>query len=183
MKVEELIEGCRRGSRKHFSELYDRFSPAMYGICLRYSGSAEEAEDILQEGFIKVFMQLRTYDSSRGSLQGWMRKIFVHMAIDYYRKRTVALNLYPFEIADNGVAEDEEEEHEIDLSQEQLLQMIRELPLGYRTVFNLYVIEENSHKEIAIMLGISESTSKSQLMKARRVLQQKIKHYLVYNSR
>jgi RNA polymerase sigma factor (sigma-70 family) len=180
MHADELVAGCLSGSRRHFSELYDRFAPAMYGICLRYSGSAEEAEDILQEGFIKVFINLKTYDSAKGSLQGWMRKVFVHTAIDYYRKKTLALNLYPFEMAENGA---EEEEPTIDLSQEQLLEMIRSLPIGYRTVFNLHVIEENTHKEIAKLLGISENTSKSQLMKARKMLQQKIKHYLVFNSR
>src|SRR5207237_1047696 len=136
MQDEELIEGCRRGSRRHFSELYDRFSPAMYGICLRYSGSSEEAEDILQEGFMKVFIQLKTYDSSKGSLQGWMRKIFVHKAIDYYRKRALALNLFQNGISENGAVhyEPEEEEAPIDLSMAKLLEMIRALPVGYRTV-------------------------------------------------
>jgi RNA polymerase sigma factor (sigma-70 family) len=178
MTVDELIEGCRRGSRRHFSELYDRFAPAMYGICLRYSGSADEAEDILQEGFIKVFTQLNKYDESRGSLGGWMHQIFVYTAIDCIRKRTLTLNLYPIDIPGVNGAAVYEEEVQIDLTQEQLLGMIRELPTGYRTVFNLHVIEEKSHKEIATLLGIAENTSRSQLLKARKMLQEKIKHYL-----
>jgi RNA polymerase sigma-70 factor (ECF subfamily) len=154
----------------------------MFGICLRYSDSAEEAQDILQEGFIKVFTQLKSFDRTKGSPEGWMRRIFVHTAIDYFRKRTMALNLYPLDLADKGWDE-EDEESPVDLSQQQLLEMIRELPTGYRTVFNLHVIEEKNHKEIAVLLGISESTSKTQFMKARKMLQEKIKQFLEANAR
>ena len=177
MHVDELIEGCLRGSRSHFSELYEQFAPMLYGICLRYSDDADEAQDIMQEGFIKVFMQLNTFSKERGALEFWLRKIFVNTAIDYYRKKPPLLNNIPLE---NLTEETEEEEGPFnDLSREQLLEMIRQLPAGYRTVFNLFAIEEVGHKEIAVMLGISENTSKTQLMKARRMLQAKIKQYLI----
>ena len=177
MQVDELIEGCRRGSKSHFSELYDRFSPVMYSICLRYSGSAEEAEDILQEGFINVFMQLKTYDKAKGPFEGWLRKIFVHKAIDYLRKKTIPLNGYPVDLVDENSLE-EKEGLPIDLLPGELLEMVRSLPLGYRTVFNLHVVEEKSHKEIGELLGISENTSKTQFMKARKTLREKIKKRL-----
>jgi RNA polymerase sigma factor (sigma-70 family) len=182
MQVDELIAGCKAGSRTHFSELYESYAPTMYAVCLRYSGSAEEAKDILQEGFINVFTQLKSYDKARGSFEGWLRRIFVHKAIDYFRKRTKSLNLYPIEMADIG-SDEEVDELPIDLSVSQLLEMVRELPVGYRTVFNLYVIEEKNHKEIAELLGISESTSKTQFMKARKTLQDKIKLYLEVDAR
>lgn len=176
MQVEELIAGCKAGSRKHFAELYESYAAAMYGICLRYSGSTEEAEDILQDGFINVFVQIKSFDSARGSFERWMRSIFINRAIDYLRSREHFLNSLPPETADEEWDEEDEvyQEPDIDLSQAELLQMIRELPAGYRAVFNLHVMEEKNHKAIAEMLGISESTSKTQLMKARRMLQEKI---------
>ena len=183
MHVDELIAGCKAGSRSHFSELYETYAPVMYGICYRYSGSAEEAQDLLQEGFINVFMQLKSFDGSKGTFEGWMKRIFVHKAIDFFRKRTMALNLYPLEVAVNDPDEEEDEESHIDLSQTELLEMIRELPVGYRTVLNLHVIEEKNHKEIAELLVISESTSKTQFMKARKMLQEKIKQFMGIDTR
>jgi RNA polymerase sigma factor (sigma-70 family) len=176
MHVEELIEGCKAGSRVHFTELYDRYAPAMYGICLRYSGSTEEAKDILQEGFIKVFLQLNSYDRLRGSFDTWMKNIFIHRAIDYLRHRKLAF-FYPVEFAELIPVEDDEPI--IDISMEELLDMVRRLSPGYRAVFNLHVIEERTHAEIAELLGISENTSKSQYLKARRILQQTIKSKIV----
>src|SRR3569832_388153 len=180
MTDDELVEGCRQGSREHFSELYDRFAPAMYGICLRYSGSVPEAKDVLQESFIKVFERLKEFEVGRAALGAWIRTIVVHTAVDYYRKRTMALNLFPFDIRPNGSAVYEEDEVlPIDyLQHEQLLEIIRQLPVGYRTVFNLHVIEEKTHKEIAELLGFAESTLRTQFIKAKNMLQERIKHYL-----
>jgi RNA polymerase sigma-70 factor (ECF subfamily) len=178
MHVDELIKGCKAGSRHHFSELYAAYAPAMYGICLRYSGNMEEAKDILQEGFIKVFLQLKTYDKARGSVEVWLKGIFVHAAIDFLRKRPMAL-FYPVEIVDNTADDDAANEPPpIELRTEELLQMVCDLPAGYRAVFNLHAIEEKTHPEIAALLGISEGTSKSQLMKARRMLQERIREKL-----
>jgi RNA polymerase sigma factor (sigma-70 family) len=176
MRVDELIEGCKSGSRIHFTELYDRYAPAMYGICLRYSGSTAEAKDILQEGFIKVFLQLHTFDKTRAPFEVWLRKIFIYRSIDYLRHRKMAL-FYPVEFAELEIEEEEDDEYEmpLDFSMQELLDMVRELPTGYRTVFNLFAIEEKTHVEIAELLDISVNTSKSQYKKARRMLQEKIR--------
>jgi RNA polymerase sigma factor (sigma-70 family) len=174
MHVDELVEGCINGSRIHFTELYDRYAPAMYGICLRYSGNTEEAKDILQEGFIKVFLQIKTYDKARAPFEVWLRKIFIYRAIDYIRHRKRAM-FYPVEFAELDIEEEEEEELDeissVDLSIEELLDMVQKLPTGYRLVFNLFAIEEKTHAEIAQLLGISINTSKSQYKKARAMLQ------------
>jgi RNA polymerase sigma factor (sigma-70 family) len=176
MHVNEIIAGCKDGSARHFDKLYETYSYKLYGICKRYSRDAEEAKDILQEGFIKVFMQLKTFDERKGSFDGWLKKIFVHQAVDYYRKKLQAVNF----VSSDDVAEEPHDDAELscDLSQEELLELVRELPAGYRMVFNLFVMEEMSHKEIAEQLGITVSTSKSQFYKARKLLQEKIKQVM-----
>lgn len=178
MHDDELIKGCLKGSKRHFNELYEKYSYSLYGICLRYSNDEDDAKDILQEGFIKVFTHLKTFDDKKGAFEHWLKRIFVNQAIDMYRKKSImADSLQAGDLSD----EIPEEEHGegINLTQEELLEMVRELPAGYRTVFNLFVIENMGHKEIATMLGISESTSKSQFFKGRKLLQEKIKHRLL----
>ena len=182
MQVDDLIAGCINGGKRYFDELYETYSRRLYGICLRYSGDQEEAKDILQEGFVKLFGQLKSFDSKKGSFEGWMRRVFVNHAIDYYRKRKqLPVSVAPENIADE--VRDVEEEHQYDLSEREILELIRELPNGYRMVFNLFVIEELSHKEIAAMLGISESTSKSQFHKARKMLREKIEQVSLVNQK
>lgn len=162
-----LIEGCLKGKSFAQEKLFKKYYALMLAICLRYSDNKSEARDILQEGFVKIYGKLHLF-KFEGSFIGWMKRIMVNTAIDKYRKniqtpRSVELN-------DNlNAAEDESILSK--LGHEDLLRIIQKLPKGYRTVFNMYVIEGYSHKEIATKLGISEGTSKSQLFKAKQQLQ------------
>lgn len=172
---DNFIERCLDNDSKAQGELYKHYAPKMFGICLRYAKNQMEAEDVLQEGFIKVFRYLKDY-RSEGSLEGWIRRTMVNTAINFYKKKTK----YQKEISlDQTEPISNEEESAIDkLSAKELLEVIRELPDGYRMVFNLNVIEGYTHKEIGEMLKISENTSKSQLSRARGVLQDKLKNKL-----
>lgn len=146
------------------------FSAKMFGICLRYCKSYDEAKDVLQEGFLKVFSKLEQFNFA-GSFEGWVRRVIVNTAIERLRiqNRNVAL-----ENAPELYVEMEEEDLPV-LSSAELLEMIQELPTQYKMVFNLYVFEKMQHKEIAEMLGISEGGSKSNLSRARAILQEKVK--------
>ncbi|MCK4568848.1 MAG: sigma-70 family RNA polymerase sigma factor [Bacteroidales bacterium] len=169
---EDFIERCLNNDSKTQGELYRQFAPKMFGICLRYTKNKMEAEDVLQEGFIKVFRYLKDY-RNEGSLEGWIRKTVVNTAINFYKKKVK----YQKDVSlDQTEPINNEEESAIDkLSAKELLELIQELPDGYRMVFNLNVIEGYTHKEIGDMLNISENTSKSQLSRARGVLQEKLK--------
>jgi RNA polymerase sigma factor (sigma-70 family) len=167
----ELIKGCLKNDPKAQEELYRLYSGKMYGVCLRYSKNHMEAEDVLQEGFIKVFLQLKNF-RNEGSLEGWIRRTIINTAINFYRKNIKTnkdVDIDKIELAniDNESVLDK-------LSTQELLDTIKELPDGYRIIFNLNVIEGYTHKEIGDMLNLSENTSKSQLSRARQVLQKKI---------
>ena len=152
--------------------LYKHFAPRMYGICLRFAGNQMEADDILQEAFIKIFTKLKDF-RNEGSLEGWIRRTIINTAINFYRrnlKYATMNDLEGVEKPDNNQADIHDK-----ISHDDLLRLINELPNGYRTVFNLNVIEGYTHKEIGKMLNISDNTSKSQLTRARTALQQKIK--------
>ncbi len=170
---EDFIERCLGNDPKAQGKLYQRFAPKMFGICLRYTRNSAEAEDILQEGFIKVFRHLKDYRSD-GSLEGWIRRTMVNTAINFYKKKAK----YQKDISlEQSEPINQNEESALDkLSAKELLEFIHELPDGYRMVFNLNVIEGYTHKEIGKMLNISENTSKSQLSRARSVLQAKLKN-------
>ncbi len=176
MSIEELIKGCLKGKGSHFSELYDRFSSGMYSICLRYSGDEDEAKDLLQEGFLRIFQKLNTYEKSRGSFEGWVKRIFINLCIDYYRKNKFRSSNRDIEEFGDILPEEENEVIGIlhDISYEELILEIGKLPPGYRTVFNMHIIEGKGHKEIAADLNIAESTSKTQLFKARNLLQKNL---------
>ena len=170
----DLISGCIEGNRRMQEELYSRFSPRMYAVCLRYAGNAEEAEDILQESFIKIFKKLDSF-RSEGSFEGWIRRICVNTAIEHFRRKRYLQTV------------SEKEENTIEgkdisvldkMAAKDILALIKELSPGYRTVFNMYVVEGYTHKEIADMLGISEGTSKSQLSRAKVILQHLVKKYI-----
>ena len=169
--VSDLIEGCLNGDRLAQELLYKQFSPKMYAVCLRYAGKADDAQDILQDGFVKVFKNLHMYRGD-GSFEGWVRRIFVNTAIEHYRRQ---VNLYPVTENHENLFEARDLSALDNLSMKDIMKMIQELSPGYRTVFNLYVIEGYSHKEIAEIVGISEGTSKSQLARAKGVLQNIIK--------
>jgi RNA polymerase sigma-70 factor (ECF subfamily) len=146
------------------------FSAKMFGVCLRYCHNYDEAKDILQDGFIKVFEKIRQY-GQRGSFEGWVRRIIVNTALEKYRKNNVTLTIDKIpEIKD----EEENEEGELEISMKELLQYVQNLPERYRMVFNLYVFEELTHKEIGEAMGINEGTSKSDLSRARAILQKQI---------
>ncbi|MDD2412069.1 MAG: sigma-70 family RNA polymerase sigma factor [Bacteroidales bacterium] len=172
MTDEELVKGCVEGKSKFQQALYNKFAPVMKGVCIRYSDTIEEAEDILQDGFIKVFLNLKNFRLD-GSLEGWVRRIMVNTALNYYRaKQKSSYHANIDEIVE--IVEDVRIDNYDKLNTKVLLQMIEELPPGYRMVFNMFEIEGYSHKEIADELNVSVNTSKSQLLKARRSLQQKI---------
>lgn len=154
--------------------LYQRFAPKMYGVCLRYAGNAEEAEDIVQEGFIKVFRKMDSF-RSEGSFEGWIRRIFVNTAIEHFRRKNY---LQPVTEKEENTVEGKYLSVLDSLAEKDVIALIQKLSPGYRAVFNMYVIEGYTHKEIADILGISEGTSKSQLSRAKSVLQDKVKsHY------
>lgn len=167
----ELIEHCLANDPRAQEFLYKRFSRRMYGVCLRFARNTLEADDILQEGFIKVFAHLKDFRSD-GSLEGWVRRVIVNTAINYYNSRLQELNETPI---DKAVVMNSTTEDILDkISAGDLLHLIQGLPEGYRMVFNLYVIEGYNHQEIAEMLKISENTSKSQLSRARMALQERL---------
>lgn len=170
----DLIEGCIRGDRKMQYELYQRFAPKMYGVCLRYAGNTEEAEDILQEGFIKVFNKIGSF-RSEGSFEGWIRRIFVNTAIEHFRKKTY---LQPITEYEEDTVEGKYLSVLDSLAEKDIIQLVQQLSPGYRTVFNMYVIEGYTHKQIAETLGISEGTSKSQLSRAKLILQDLVRQFI-----
>ena len=167
----ELRRGCIAGRRDHQELLYRYFSPKMFAISLRYANDYHSAEDILQEGFIKVFNNIDRFRGD-GSFEGWMKRIFINTAIEYYRKSN---NHNGHAELDKVSSQYISEKALENLAKEDLLRLIQKLSPGYRTVFNLYVIEGYAHKEIAQMLKISEGTSKSQLARARGLLKKMLK--------
>ncbi len=167
----ELIQESISGNRAMQNKLYQKFAPAMMGLCLRYSKGSHDAEDILQEGFIKVFTCIKQY-SFKGSFEGWIKKIMVNCALQRLRNKNL---LYP--VSTTGYCEDEPFDANAILdaiSTKELLSLIQGLPPMCRIVFNLHVFEGLKHKEIADMLEISEGTSKSNLHDARKMLQRKL---------
>ena len=170
----DLIHGCLEGDRRMQTEMYLRFSPRMYAVCLRYAGNAEEAEDILQEGFIKVFKKLDSF-RKEGSFEGWVRRIFVNTAIEHFRRKRY---LQPVTEKEENTIEGKYFSVLDELAEKDILALVQELSPGYRTVFNLYVVEGYTHKEIADMMEISEGTSKSQLSRAKVILQDMVKKFI-----
>jgi RNA polymerase sigma factor (sigma-70 family) len=165
----DLITDCLAGKRNAQEALYKKYSSKMLAICLRYLSDKAEAEDAMINGFVRVFSQLENF-RQEGSFEGWIRRIVVNEALAMLRKKS-KMYLEPAESADYHADYQIEEKH---LEAEELLAMVQQLPTGYRTVFNLYAIEGYSHKEIADLLGITESTSKSQLNRARNMLKNAI---------
>ncbi len=164
----ELIDGCIRGDRKCQKALFERYGGVMLTVCRRYTRHHMEAEDILQDSWVKVFKNINRF-KFEGSFEGWIRRIVVNTALKNYQKSSFQKEQIGLESYQEGTMEPVAFSK---LQEEELMDMIATLPDGYRLVFNLYVIEGFSHKEIAEQLGIQESTSRSQLVKARRMLQE-----------
>jgi RNA polymerase sigma-70 factor (ECF subfamily) len=167
----ELISGCQENSKRHQKALYERYAPYMMGVCMRYASCEEEAEDLLQEGFITIFKKLDSFEG-RGELGAWMRKIFVNTALMHYRKAKHQQQLVELESQAYKVESGSDPLQT--LSAGELMQMMQQLPGGARMVFNLYAVEGYEHHEIAEQMGISVGTSKSQYSRARQLLRAQI---------
>ncbi|MBK7358194.1 MAG: sigma-70 family RNA polymerase sigma factor [Saprospiraceae bacterium] len=170
MEIEQIIQGCLKGDRISQKALFDRYSGKMLAVCSRYSRHLMEAEDLLQDGFIKVFTNLEQY-KFEGPFEQWIRRIMINNAIKNCHRKSFQNE---YSVGDELPETFEDPEAIDSMSERELLGLINELPDGYRMVFNLYAIEGYSHKEISESLKIEESTSRSQLVKARKVLQDKL---------
>jgi RNA polymerase sigma factor (sigma-70 family) len=168
MTEEYIIAGCLHNEPSAQRELYNRFSPKMLSVCYRFAQSREDAEDMLQEGFIKVFTQIHTFQN-KGAFEGWIRRIVVHTCINFLKKYKKFSDSVDLDHA--GFVHIKEESIPSIMHAKQVIECIRLLPLGYRTVLNLYAIEGYSHREISTMLDIEESTSRSQYTRARSMLE------------
>lgn len=163
----QLVKNCLKGKAEAHKQLYDEFASPMLGVCYRYTKSLQDAEDVLQEGFVKVFRFLDQYNEE-GELGAWIRRIMVNTAINYLKKS----KKYQYDLLfdKNEMHIINNDNPEVILNAKQLAELIRQLPTGYQTIFNLYAVEGFSHGEIGEILGISENTSRSQYMRARHLL-------------
>jgi RNA polymerase sigma-70 factor (ECF subfamily) len=171
-EIKDIIEGCVRGEKRSQDLLYRKFASLLYGICLRYAKNKMEAEDVLQEVYVKIYNNISSYHHD-GSFEGWLRRIAVNTSITYYRKNLK----HAFQEDIDDVVQhknDPVQFDDLEFTQEELMNCIGKLPTGYKTVFNLYVIEGFMHKEIADMLNIDVNTSKSQLSRAKSHLQKEL---------
>ncbi len=166
----ELVHGCIRGDKRYQKMLYDLYGKKMYGVCLRYCNDKDIAKDVMQDAFVKILTNIGQFKFT-GPLEAWIRRIMVNTSIQFYRS-SISLKEVELSEAHGEVRYDETFSK---LSKDEILKLIQNLAPGYRTVFNMYVIEGYSHAEIAEMMGINENTSKSQLSRARVILQEEIK--------
>ena len=174
LEEKELIEGCRKNDRRAQRQLYDLFASRMLAVCIRYTGSRENAKDVLQEGFLTVFDKIGTY-KGQGSFEGWMRRVFANQSLMYIRKNDALKYADEIEsVPESGIGPGSEDPLTA-LSAKELMDLISAMPVGFRSVFNLYVLEGYSHQEIAEALGITEGSSRSQLSRGRIWLQERIK--------
>ncbi|MFA6736840.1 MAG: RNA polymerase sigma factor [Saccharofermentanales bacterium] len=176
MDDSQLIIACKKQDRNAQKALYEKYAPLMMAVCLRYCREEETARDLLHDGFIRVFTQISSYRGN-GSFEGWLRRIFVNLALENYRKekqKNRFLEEYGIMTTNmTDIPTDDMLDIE-NIPREEVLGMIRDLPPGYRTVFNLFIFEDMSHKEIAQLLGINEAASRSQFFRAKTILQKKI---------
>jgi RNA polymerase sigma factor (sigma-70 family) len=169
--IDQLVARCKAGERKAYELLYKQFASKMLGVCMRYAIDKMEAEDMLQNGFIKIFKKLEDY-RGEGSFEGWVRRIMVHSAIEYYRKHHKLVQV--LDVAEMGNEPSVNPVAMANMGVTDLMVIIQQLSPGYKMVFNLYAIEGYSHKEIAAIMGITEGASKSQLSRARAILKEMI---------
>ena len=171
--MDNIIRGCQAGDPRAQRELYILFKDKMFGICIRYAGNYDDAQDIVHDGFVKIFMKIGQF-RFEGSFEGWIRRIMVNTALEKYRMQCQIININDytkeFETADSS-------DFSSEISAREIAKFVQELSPRYRMVFNLYAIEGYSHKEISGMLDISEGTSKSNLSRARAILQEKVRKY------
>ena len=182
MEEQVLAERCRQGDNLARKELYEQYAGRMLGVCLRYAGDRETAQDLMHDGFLKLFDSFDKFTwRGEGSLRAWMEPVMVNTVLQYLRKNDV--------MSQSAALDDVPETYEepdasaVDtIPQKVLMQFISELPAGYRTVFNLFVFEDKSHKEIARLLGINEKSSASQLVRAKAALAAKVKEWMKRNA-
>ena len=168
--LEHIINQCKSQDPDAQKVLYDLYKDTLYAVCLRYIKSSHDAEDVFIDAFYKIFTKIDHF-KGEGSFEGWMRRIMVNESLMFLRKKT---NLHlTVELPDKEIADSQEEED--DMSFDDIMKVLDELPVGYRTIFNLYVFEDMKHREIAEMLGISINTSKSQLILAKKRLYEILK--------
>ncbi|NDW11603.1 sigma-70 family RNA polymerase sigma factor [Bacteroides sp. 214] len=181
MEEFELSELCRQGNNRARKELYEQYSGRLFGICLRYAKDREVAKDLLHDGFLKIFHSFDKFTwRGDGSLRAWLERVMVNEALQFLRKNDVLSIATEIENIGEGYEDPTESEVEL-IPQHVLMRFISELPEGYRTVFNLYMFEEKSHKEIATLLDINEKSSSSQLHRAKATLAKRIKEYTKNN--
>jgi RNA polymerase sigma-70 factor (ECF subfamily) len=173
-QLNQIIKDCTKGKSKAQEFLYVEYAPKMLGVCLRYSKDSAEAEDTLQDGFIKIFQHIKSYQF-KGSFEGWMRRIMVNTALEKFRK---AKKIPLVEETMDATDDDDDNYSESEISIDVLLNMVQELPDRYRMVFSLYVLDGYPHNEIAEVMNITVGTSKSNLARARAILKQKVRDYL-----
>ena len=179
-QLKNIIKGCVKGKTEAQGALFRNYSKMLFGVCMRYTKDVSAAEDVLHEGFIKIFTNIASF-KNKGSFEGWMRRIMVNTALERYRK-----NFQMYSVDDIIETESEANKNIIvsELSAQELLLIIKDLPPAYKMVFNLYAIDGYSHKEISEILNISIGTSKSNLSRARKILQTKVKkHFIVPEQR
>ena len=169
--INHIIKLCKQMDKHAQKALYDAYAPILLGICMRYANSKAEAEDILQDGFVKIFINIKQYKES-GSFEGWLKRIIVNTSITYLRLNKK--RFYHLEISDIQDNTYVNANINSDYTHAELLQTIRELPDGYKAIFNLFAIEGYSHKEIAGLLNIDVGTSKSQYSRAKKLLRKKL---------
>lgn len=179
MEEQKLAEGCRNGDNAARKELYDRYAGRLLAVCVRYAGDRTTAEDLLHDAFLKIYGAFDRFAyRGAGSLRAWMERITVNVALEWLRNRN-RLDTLPLDEGRAATRLAEPDAAEVEhIPREVLMRFVSELPDGYRTVFNLYCIEEYSHREIAQMLGINEKSSSSQLFRARALLASRMKSYL-----
>ena len=176
----EIIEGCVKGDSKCQQVVYQKFYGKMLGACMRYSKDREEARDILQDGFLKVFTNMKSY-SGAGSFEGWIRKVIINTALDYIRKNKKLIQYANSDYVEENAEEIKEEDDPNDyqgINTEEIMKAVQQLPTAYRTAFNMFVVDGFSHQEIAEQLGINIGTSKSNLSKAKMQLKRALTHSL-----
>ncbi|MBO4571722.1 MAG: sigma-70 family RNA polymerase sigma factor [Bacteroidales bacterium] len=172
----ELIDGCRRNDRRAQKQLYDLYAPRMLAVCMRYTGSRENAKDVMQEGFLTVFDKIGTY-KGQGSFEGWMRRVFANQSLMYIRKNDALKYADEIDsVPESGLGLESGDPLGA-LGAKEIMELISAMPAGFRSVFNLYVLEGYSHQEIAEALGITEGSSRSQLSRGRIWLQERIKKF------
>ena len=167
----QLLKKLKKNEKKAQKRLYDQYSSLMLGICMRYTRDRSEAEDVLQEGFLKIFVNINQY-SGKGSFEGWMKRIMVNTAITFYNQNLK--HHHHKDIDEIHETIDDQKSCDSEFTHDELLNVIKELPDGYRMVFNMYAVEGYKHKEIAEMLGVDVNTSKSQYSRAKKMIQRKL---------